>query len=90
MSGSTPSSGARSWWLGQICDAAQLTENTLTQRPGAAIQITASGVGTVTLTLLSGATIPVTVAVGDNIYPYQVTKATVGTATITSYYNLFA
>ena len=83
-------SGARSWWLGQICDALALTENTLTQQPGAAIQISASGAGTVTLTLNSGNTIVVNVAVGDNIYPYQVIKATVGTATITAYYNLFA
>lgn len=90
MSGTNPLTGARSWWLGQICDALQLTENTATQQPGAAIQISASGAGTVTLTLNSGNTIVVNVAVGDNIYPYQVIKATVGTATITSYYNLFA
>lgn len=83
-------SGARSWWPGQICDALQLTENTPTQRPGAAIQITASVAGTVTLTLVSGATIVVNPNVGDSIYPYQVIKATVGSATISAYYNLFA
>lgn len=83
-------SGARSWWLGQIMDAVALTEATETQRPGAAIQISASGAGTVTLTLLSGATIVVNPQVGDNLYPYQVVKATVGTATIDAYYNLIA
>lgn len=83
-------SGARSWWLGQIMDAQLLTEATDTQRPGAAIQITASVAGTVTLTLLSGNTIVVNPQVGDNLYPYQVTRATVGTATVSAYYNLFA
>lgn len=83
-------SGTRSWWLGQICDAVQLSEDTITQRPGAAIQITATVAGSVTLTLNTGSTIVVNPQVGDNIYPYQVTKATVGTATITAYYNLFA
>lgn len=62
-------SGARSWWLGQVCDCQQLTENTVTQRPGAAIVVN--------------------VTAGDSIYPFQVVKATVGTATISAYYNLF-
>lgn len=84
------SGGARTWWPGQICGAAQLTENTRTQRPGAAIQITASVAGSVTLTLNDDTTIVVNPQIGDNIYPYQVLKATVGTATITAYYNLFA
>lgn len=83
-------SGARSWWAGQICDCVKLTENTTTQQPGAAIQISATGAGTVILTLLSGATITVNVQVGDSIYPYQVTKATAGTATGLTYYNLIA
>lgn len=84
------SGGARTWWPGQIAGALLLTENTVTQRPGAAIQITASVAGSVTLTLNDGTTIVVNPQVGDNIYPYQVLKATVGTATITAYYNLFA
>lgn len=90
MSGSNPSSGARSWWLGQICDAVLLLDGVATQRPGAAIQITASVAGTVTLTLNTGSTIVVNPLVGDNLYPYQVVKAAAGTATITAYYNLFA
>lgn len=89
MSGSRPNPNARSWFAGQICDAERLTENVQAQRPGAAIQITASTAGTVTLTLNSGNTIVVTLSVGDNIYPYQVLRATVGTAVVTAYYNLF-
>ena len=82
-------SAARSWYLGQVCDAALLADGVQTQRPGAAIQITASVTGTVTLTLLSGATIVVNPPVGDSVYPYQVIMAKAGTATITAYYNLF-
>ena len=89
MSASLSMSGMRTWWAGQIADVEQLTEDTPTQRPGAAIQITASVGGTVTLTLLSGNTIIVNQQVGDNLYPYQVLRATVGTATISAYYNLF-
>lgn len=55
-----------------------------------AIQITASASGSVTLTLLSTQTIVVNPAVGDNIYPYAVTKAVAGTAVVVSYYNLIA
>lgn len=67
----------------------QLSENTpAIGGAGIGIQITASGAGTVTLTLLDGSTIPVTVPTGVTVLPYMVTKATVGTATITSYYNL--
>lgn len=83
-------SGARSWWLGQICDAVELTDGVETQRPGAAIQITVAGAGTVILTLLSGAEIPVSLQVGDTLYPYQVIKATADTATGAVYFNLFA
>jgi hypothetical protein len=81
--------GARSWYLGQVCDAALLANGVPTQRPGAAIQITASVAGTVILTLVSGATIVVNPPVGDSIYPYQVVMAAAGTATVTAYYNLF-
>lgn len=80
----------RTNWPGQICDCLQLSNDTLTQQPGAAIQITASVAGTVTLLLWHGRTIVVNPQVGDNIYPYQVVKATSGTATISAYYNLFA
>lgn len=83
-------SGARSWWLGQICDAVALSDDIDVQRPGAAIQITASVAGTVTLILLSGVSVVVNPQVGDNLYPYQVIRATAGTATVTAYYNLFA
>ncbi len=81
--------GTKSIFPGQYWDAALLTENTATSRPGAAIQIVASVTGTVTLVLWSGNSIVVTVPVGVTVLPYEVTKATVGTATITSYYNLF-
>ena len=76
-------------YLGQVWDSEQLSDGVTTQRPGAAIQISASVAGTVTLTLLSGSTIVVNVGVGDSIYPYQVTQAKAGTATVTAYYNLF-
>lgn len=74
---------------GQIWDCEEIEDDTETSRPGAALQITASVAGTVTLTLGSGAEIIVTVAVGDTIVPYQVTKAAQGTATVQKYYNLF-
>lgn len=83
-----PNRVPRTVWNGQIVDAVPLSSGVATQQPGAAIQITASVAGEVTLELYSGNEIIVTVAVGDNIYPYQVVKATVGTATITRYYNL--
>jgi hypothetical protein len=89
MSGTTIPITENAFSPGQVWDATLLTEATAVSRPGAAIQITASVSGTVTLTLASGNTIIVTPAIGDNIYPYQVTKATVGTATITRYYNLY-
>ena len=75
------------WQPVPVRDAFLLTEAT-PGVPGRAIQIRASGAGTVTLTLLDGSTIPVTVPTGVTVLPYMVTKATVGTATITSYYNL--
>ena len=73
---------------GSYYGAVALAENTTTQQPGIAIQIIASVAGTVTLVLLDGSSIVVSVPTGTTIYPYQVTKATVGGATITSYYNL--
>lgn len=81
--------GTKSIFPGQYWDAVALTENTATTRPGAAIQIVASVAGTVTLVLWSGNSIVVSVPSGTTILPYEVTKATVGTATVTSYYNLF-
>lgn len=91
MSGSTDSQNVipRTQWPGQISDCLLLTSDTTTQRPGAAIQITVSGVGTVTLTLWGGHTIVVNPQVGDSIYPYQVTKYTTGTAQGVVCYNLF-
>lgn len=81
-------SGARTWWQGQVCDAVLLSNGVPTQRPGAAIMISASGAGTVTLTLQAGSTIVVNPAVGDSIFPFQVTQYRVGTATVTAAYNL--
>ena len=81
-------SGTKTLFAGSYWDAAQLTEAT-TGRCGAAIQIIASAAGTVTLELWSGNSIVVDVVVGMNLFEYSVVKATVGTATITSYYNLF-
>jgi hypothetical protein len=81
-------SGTHSLFPGQIWDALSLTDN-VTARAGAAIQITSSNSGSVTLTLWSGATIVVTVSPGDSIYPYQCTKFHAGTAAVVSAYNLF-
>lgn len=76
-------------WPGQYQGAFPLSENTaVLTGAGSGIMITASVAGTVTLTLLDGSTVVVSVPVGSTIYPFQVIKATVGTATITSYYNL--
>lgn len=87
--GVAPVSGQRSWWHGQVCGAVPLADNVVTQQPGAAILITTSVTGTVTLTLAGdGSTIVVNPPVGDAIYPFQVTKAVAGTATVTAYYNL--
>lgn len=79
----------RSLWPGSTCDAALMANAVETQRPGAAIQITVTGTGTVTLVLWSGATIVVNPQVGDSIYPYQVKKYTAGTATGVVCYSLF-
>lgn len=74
-----------------ITRAGALTEDTAIDAAacGRSIMITASVAGTVTLTLFDGSTIVVNPAVGDNIYPFAVRKATKGTATITAYYNLY-
>lgn len=79
----------RSVFLGQICDCLLLAEGVLTQRPGAAIQISVSNPGDVTLVLWSGASIVVNLSVGDSIYPYQVVSYTPGSATVSAAYNLF-
>lgn len=81
-------SGTKSLFPGQVWDALALTDN-VAARAGAAIQLTSSNSGTVTLTLWSGATLVVTVSPGDSIYPYQCTKYHAGTAVITAAYNLF-
>lgn len=74
---------------GSYSGAVLLTEDTPSASgAGIAIQIVASVAGTVTLTLLDGSTVIVSVPTGTTIYPYMVTRATKGTATITSYYNL--
>lgn len=76
-------------WAGQVQDCLQLTEGVVTQRPGAAVQITATTAGSVILTLVSEATIVVNPALGDSIYPYEVIKFVPGTAVISAAYNLF-
>lgn len=74
---------------GSYYGAVALTENTpAIGGAGVAILITATTAGTVTLTLLDSSTVVVTVPLGSTILPFMVTKATVGTATITGYYNL--
>lgn len=74
---------------GSYSGAFALTENTTSiGGAGIAVAITATVAGTVTLTLLDGSTIVVSVPTGTTIWPFMVTKATVGTATITSYSNL--
>lgn len=88
MSDTFPASGQRSWWQGQVADAVLLSNGVPTQRPGAAILITASVAGTVTLTLTAGSTIVVNPVIGDSIFPFQVTQYSAGTATVTAAYNL--
>ena len=80
---------SKSLWRGTIYDAQLLTNNVETTRVGAAIQISASGAGTVLLKLQSGFVITVNVAVGDSIYPYQVRSCTSGTAVVTAAYKLY-
>ena len=72
-----------------ILGAQTLAENTASTLVPRAIQISASVAGTVTLTLVDSSTIVVNVVAGDNIYPYCVQKAVVGTATVSAYYLLF-
>lgn len=74
---------------GQICDAVLLANGVDTQQPGAAIQVTVTGTGTVILTLWSGFQLTINPQVGDSIYPYQVKRYTVGTASGVTCYNLF-
>lgn len=58
--------------------------------PGVACQIIVSGSGTVTLTLQGGTTMTVNPLTGqDNIYPFAVTQWATGTATVTTFWNLF-
>jgi hypothetical protein len=70
-----------------ITTAAALTNNVVAAA-GRSILITASVIGTVTLTLSGSGTVVVNPQVGDNIYPFAVTKYVTGTATITAVYNL--
>jgi len=70
-----------------ITTAVAMTNNTV-YAAARAILITASVIGTVTLTLSGSSTVVVNPQVGDNIYPFAVTKYVTGTATITAVYNL--
>ena len=79
----------RTVWQGQISGCLLLSNATPTQRPGAAIQITVTSSGTITLTLWSGDTIVVNPQVGDSIYPYQVVRYDTGTADGVVCYNLY-
>ncbi len=56
----------------------------LTTSFGRAFRITAGVAGTVTVTFPDGSTDILTLAVGDNIYPYAIAGFTTGTATITN------
>lgn len=76
------------WDPPPVINAIPLTEDTV-GIPGRGIQIRASVAGTVTLLLAGGTSIDVDVVVGTQIFPYSVQKATVGSATITTYDNLF-
>lgn len=77
-------------WAGQVQDCLLLNEGEVTQRPGAAVQISATGSGSVDLTLVSGAEIVVNVAAGDSIYPYEIVKYVEGSATLSAVYNLYS
>lgn len=70
-----------------VRNAGTITNNTAVDA-AYAIQISASATANVTLTLEGGGTIIVHPAVGDNIYPYAVTKAVVNSGTVTDMYNL--
>jgi hypothetical protein len=70
-----------------IRNAATVADNTAVDA-GYGFFICASVAGTVTLTLEGGNTIVITPAVGDNIYPFAVTKSVTGTATVTRAYNI--
>lgn len=85
MSGAVTAGG---WTPPPVINAFALTEAT-PGVPGRAIQIRASVAGTVTLLLSGGTSIDVDVPIGTSIFPYAVQQATVGSATITSYTNLF-
>lgn len=65
-----------------------VTDNTLADA-GYGFFIRVSVAGTVTLTLEGGTTIIIEPPAGvDSIYPFAVTKAVAGTATVTRMYNL--
>lgn len=74
---------------GPITNAKVMADGTDTQAVGRAIQITASVAGVVDLILTTGNAISVAVAIGDNIYPYSVKRATNNSATITAMYALW-
>lgn len=75
------------WNPPPVTNAFPLTEDT-DGVPLRAIQIRASGAGTVTLLLAGGTALDVDVPEGTSIFPYSVQRATVGSATIVSYTNL--
>ena len=70
-----------------IISAATVANNTVVP-PAYAILITASAAANVTLTLEDGSTIAVNPVVGDNIYPFAVSKAVVNSGTVSAMYNL--
>jgi hypothetical protein len=84
----TPTGAVRVQVMSQgASGAALLTDNVATTAANS-ILITATVAGAVTLTLADGSTVVVNPQVGDNIYPFQVTKAHVTAGTITAMYNL--
>jgi hypothetical protein len=70
-----------------IVNAASVANNT-TVAAGRSIQISASVAGSATLTLSGGTSLIVNFQVGDNIYPYAVTKIVLIAGTISHTYNL--
>ena len=80
------------WNGGPIVGGYQLTEATAitpaTQAPGRSVLLNASTAGDVSVVMLDGSTLLLELVLGDNIYPFAITKATTVTAVIRRYYNL--
>lgn len=84
----TPTGAVRVQVMSQGASGAALLTDDVAATAANSILITASVAGTVTLTMANGSTVVVNPQVGDNIYPFQVTKAHVTSGTISAMYNL--